>query len=120
MIEWFFQSNRFDICCCVQAGKKNKNKNHVEGTLPRIFEHAYAPFVLSKPVRAVVVVVFIGLLCSSIAVAPKIDVGLDQELSMPEDSYMLDYFNVSLATSLDSIELILATIVVVDSFVRSS
>lgn len=37
-------------------------------------------------------VVFFGWLCSSIAVAPKIDVGLDQELSMPEDSFVLRYF----------------------------
>lgn len=55
----------------------------------------YAPFLLSKAVRAIVTVLFLGWLCSSIAVAPKIEVGLDQELSMPEDSYMLNYFRVS-------------------------
>jgi len=39
-----------------------------------------------------VIVIFLGWLCSSIAVLPKIDVGLDQELSMPEDSYVTKYF----------------------------
>jgi len=88
------ESNRFDICCCVQVGKKSDSNSEgsAEGTLYKIFQHAYAPFILSKPVRAIVFVVFMGWLCSSIAVAPKIEVGLDQELSMPEDSYMLDYF----------------------------
>ena len=95
------QNNRFDICCCVQVSKKSDSyeENAAEGTLYKIFQHAYAPFVLSKPVRAIVVVVFFGWLCASIAVAPQIDVGLDQELSMPGDSYMLDYFSVSFQNS---------------------
>ena len=29
------------------------------------------------------------------SVIPKIEIGLDQELSMPEDSFMLKYFDVS-------------------------
>ena len=48
--------------------------------------------------RAITVVVFFGWVCASVAVSPKIEVGLDQELSMPQDSYMLDYFKVSLLT----------------------
>ena len=36
---------------------------------------------------------FVGLTCASIAVTPQLDVGLDQRLSMPGDSYVLDYFN---------------------------
>lgn len=45
--------------------------------------------------RAITVVIFFGWVCVSVAVSPKIEVGLDQELSMPQDSYMLDYFKVS-------------------------
>lgn len=39
--------------------------------------------------------VFFGWICSSIAVVPHIEIGLDQELSMPEDSFVLKYFKVS-------------------------
>ena len=87
-----------DIFCCVQLSKKSdgKSEGSAEGVLYKLFQHAYAPFILSKPMRAIVVVVFFGWLCTSIALAPRIDVGLDQELSMPEDSYMLDYFKVYL------------------------
>lgn len=60
-----------------------------------MFQHAYAPFILSKTMRAVVMVAFFGWLCASIALMPRVEVGLDQELSMPEDSYMLTYFKVS-------------------------
>lgn len=37
-------------------------------------------------------ILFYGWLCSSVAVLPHIELGLDQELSMPEDSFVLKYF----------------------------
>ena len=39
-------------------------------------------------------IIFFGWLCTSIAVVPHIEIGLDQELSMPEDSFVLKYFQV--------------------------
>jgi Niemann-Pick C1 protein len=42
--------------------------------------------------RKSVVVIFLGLFCFSTSVVPKIEVGLDQEVSMPDDSYVLKYF----------------------------
>ena len=38
-------------------------------------------------------IAFVGLTCFSVALIPSIHVGLDQRLSMPKDSYVLDYFN---------------------------
>ncbi len=46
----------------------------------RLFERFYAPFLFNEWVRPSVVVVFFGWLCASIAMVPKIDVGLDQVL----------------------------------------
>ena len=46
-------------------------------------------------VRCVVVFIFSTLLCVSLAVIPTISVGLDQELSMPEGSHALKYFEVN-------------------------
>lgn len=46
-------------------------------------------------VRVVVVLLFLGVFCASFAVTPQLDVGLEQDLSMPEDSYVLKYFKVS-------------------------
>ena len=97
LFSFYLQSNRLDICCCVKVGKKNdaENADAAEGALYKIFRDGYAPFVLSKPMRTIIMVVFFGWLCASFALAPRLEVGLDQELSMPEDSYMLDYFAVS-------------------------
>ena len=64
-----------------------------EGILYRMFKYFYAPFLMKKWVRASVVIIFYGWLCSSLAVVPKIEIGLDQEISMPDDSFVLKYFN---------------------------
>jgi hypothetical protein len=50
---------------------------------------------MKKIVRAAVMVIFFGWLCTSIAVIPDVEIGLDQELSMSEDSYVLKYFKVT-------------------------
>ena len=101
------------------------------GMLFKLFEHIYAPFLLKKWIRAAVVIIFFGWACSSIAVVPKIEIGLwstviiiiiivhnnininiiiiiivivivmimiifilglDQEISMPDNSFVLKYF----------------------------
>jgi len=59
---------------------------------------------MKKKVRAGVFVIFYAWLCSSLAVLPHIEVGLDQELSMPEDSYVLKYFQVIIQTNLITLD----------------
>ena len=84
------EANRYDILCCFKASKKEAVAT--EGTLYRVFKHLYAPFLLKKWTRCLVMILFFGWFCSSVAVVPQIEVGLDQEISMPDDSYVLKYF----------------------------
>jgi len=49
--------------------------------------------LLSVFVRPVVIALFTALLFGSIAVIPKIDVGLDQELALPKVSEIKKNFN---------------------------
>ncbi|XP_071519627.1 NPC intracellular cholesterol transporter 1-like [Panulirus ornatus] len=84
------EENRFDILCCIRGSDKEGSSQ--EGPLQKAFKYVYAPMLLSRIVRPIVMVVFAGWLCSSIAVLPKIDIGLDQEISMPDDSYLQKYF----------------------------
>lgn len=84
--------NRFDIFCFIRGSKQDIPLGPREGVLYKFFKSIYVPFLMKKAVRVIVMVVFFGWLCSSIAVAPHIDIGLDQELSMPEDSFVLKYF----------------------------
>uniref|UniRef100_A0A4W3IQ26 Niemann-Pick disease, type C1 n=1 Tax=Callorhinchus milii TaxID=7868 RepID=A0A4W3IQ26_CALMI len=84
------ESNRLDIFCC--AKQKSINTDHSDGFLFRFFKHIYAPFLLNDWVRLIVMSLFVGILSFSIAVLNKVEIGLDQRYSMPDDSYVLQYF----------------------------
>ena len=59
------------------------------------FERIYAPFIVSKPVRIVVLSIFItGLIISTMFFIPRMEIGLDQRIAMPDDSYVYKYFTV--------------------------
>nr|XP_019965833.1 PREDICTED: Niemann-Pick C1 protein [Paralichthys olivaceus] len=84
------EGNRLDIICCVKLPEGQETKT--DGFLFRFFKKVYAPFILKEWVRPIIVAVFVGILSFSIAVTNKVEIGLDQKLSMPDDSYVLDYF----------------------------
>ncbi|KAI4905204.1 hypothetical protein NFI96_011036 [Prochilodus magdalenae] len=84
------EKNRMDILCCVKLPVEQVGKT--DGILFRFFKKVYAPFILKEWVRPLVVALFVGMLSFSIAVIDKVEIGLDQRLSMPDDSYVLDYF----------------------------
>ncbi|TNN67466.1 Niemann-Pick C1 protein [Liparis tanakae] len=56
-------------------------------TTPLIEPYVYSPYFGGSDVA-----VFVGILSFSISVVDKVDIGLDQKLSMPDDSYVLQYF----------------------------
>ncbi|KAL8568619.1 hypothetical protein ACOMHN_032275 [Nucella lapillus] len=88
------EDNRPDVVCCTRVGRrKGKEGAGEEGVLFSLIHWFYGPFLLSQWVRPVVMVVFVGWFCASVAVTPRIEVGLDQSLAMPKDSYVLDYFS---------------------------
>ncbi|KAF4076370.1 hypothetical protein AMELA_G00213600 [Ameiurus melas] len=84
------ERNRLDILCCIKLPDSQEEKT--DGILYRFFKKVYAPFILKEWVRPLVVAVFVGMLSFSIAVTDKVDIGLDQQLSMPDDSFVLHYF----------------------------
>nr|XP_057922980.1 NPC intracellular cholesterol transporter 1 [Doryrhamphus excisus] len=84
------EANRLDIICCVKLPEGQEQK--VDSILFRFFKKCYAPFILKEWVRPIIVAVFVGVLSFSIAVVNKVEIGLDQKLSMPDDSYVLQYF----------------------------
>ncbi|XP_039756217.1 NPC intracellular cholesterol transporter 1 isoform X2 [Pararge aegeria] len=85
-------NNRYDVFCCVSGSKVSDARETGDGALFNLFRYVYVPFLMKREVRASVMIIFFAWLCSSVAVAPHIDIGLDQELSMPQDSYQLKYF----------------------------
>nr|XP_014344420.1 PREDICTED: Niemann-Pick C1-like protein 1 [Latimeria chalumnae] len=82
---------RFDICCCVKLKNIKKKKN--KGLLLPFMRNYYAPFLLHHVTRVIVMLVFLFMFCAGIFLMFQVKIGLDQELSMPTDSYMLEYFD---------------------------
>ncbi|XP_064480279.1 NPC intracellular cholesterol transporter 1-like [Ornithodoros turicata] len=85
------EAGRLDVCCWVKT-KSGKLEETSSGLLYSLFENHYAPALMKRPVRLAVMLLFVGWLCLSGAVLSKIEVGLEQEISMPLDSYLQDYF----------------------------
>ncbi len=65
----------------------------MDGFLFGLFKRYYAPFIMNRYVRPTVIFLFITWLASSIALLPYVKIGLEQTITMPKDSYMIDYFS---------------------------
>ncbi|KAM4578085.1 NPC1-like intracellular cholesterol transporter 1 [Fundulus diaphanus] len=85
-------NNRCELLCCVTVSKDRPNEPN-EGFLLPFMRKYYAPVLLHRYTRITVMLVFIFLLCASLFLMLNVKVGLDQELAMPQGSYMLDYFH---------------------------
>ena len=64
-----------------------------EGWLQRFIRKIYAPRLLDKKVKMLVLTFFVTLFAAGIALVPQVQLGLDQRIAIPEDSYMIQYFN---------------------------
>lgn len=85
---------RMDVCCCISGSQTIFIEDgSSQGFLYRLFENYYAPALMKEPVRLTVVLVFVGWACFSFAALGNTKIGLDQEISMPLDSYLQGYFH---------------------------
>lgn len=85
------EASRPDFLCCFSKGKLPQPEQK-EGLLLRFFRKIYAPFLLHGFTRPVVLLLFLTLFGANLYLMCHISVGLDQELALPEDSYLIDYF----------------------------
>ncbi|KAI3335570.1 patched family-domain-containing protein [Ustulina deusta] len=64
-----------------------------ESLLQQFIRKHYAPTLLRKKVKVVIITIFFGLLAAGVALIPYVKLGLDQRVALPDDSYLIDYFN---------------------------
>lgn len=64
-----------------------------EGILQRFILRHYAPTLLGRKVKVVVVAVFLGIFAAGVALIPEVKLGLDQRVAIPDGSYLIPYFN---------------------------
>ena len=100
------EDHRADCFPCIQIKAArihlNGNNTHVgpraydmpdESLLQQFIRKQYAPALLGKKVKAAVLVIFTALLAAGIALIPYVQLGLDQRLALPDNSYLINYFN---------------------------
>ena len=104
------EDDRYDFIPFLKASKKSTevySSVFDSGTLasPGVFEKFHeplfsrmirkhlAPNLMKGRVKTAVVAIFLAWLSASLAVFPKLQLGLDQRLAVPSDSYLVDYFN---------------------------
>ncbi|KAF8305447.1 hypothetical protein DL93DRAFT_355458 [Clavulina sp. PMI_390] len=63
------------------------------GILARFFRRVYAPFILHPSVKGTVIAIFAGMAVSAGVAVQHLELGLDQRLALPADSYLVNYFN---------------------------
>ncbi|KAL6709963.1 niemann-Pick type C-related protein 1 [Coniothyrium glycines] len=64
-----------------------------EGALQRFIRKTYAPALLGKKTKVGVIAVFFGIFTAALALFPSVQLGLDQRIAIPSDSYLIPYFN---------------------------
>lgn len=85
------EASRPDVLCCFSTRKLPPPKQK-EGLLLRFFRKIYTPFLLHRFIRPAVLLLFLTLFGANLYLMCNISVGLDQELALPKDSYLIDYF----------------------------
>lgn len=87
--------NRVDVFCCIQKKVLNdddpiNSEVPYESVITKLME-PYSGFLLKSPVKLVVIAIFVAMVSVSIILIPQIEVGLDQQMALPTDSYVYKY-----------------------------
>lgn len=64
-----------------------------ESSLQQFIRTTYAPVLLGRKMKVAVVVFFIGIFTAGVSLMPEVQLGLDQRVAIPDDSYLIPYFN---------------------------
>ncbi|TNN18496.1 Niemann-Pick type protein 1B [Schistosoma japonicum] len=86
--------HEIDLAEQQQRPEVNKNASATHSWLHYAVANFLSPVILSGWARPCIIIVSLAWLCFAAAILPNgLHLSLDQKLSMPTDSYMLDYFN---------------------------
>ncbi|XP_011000885.1 PREDICTED: Niemann-Pick C1 protein [Populus euphratica] len=92
------EDNRIDCFPCIKVpsspGGSNEGINQRRpGLLARYMKEVHAPILGFWAVKIVVIAIFVAFALASVALCPRIESGLEQQVVLPRDSYLQGYFN---------------------------
>jgi len=87
--------NKLDVACCIGINKEDEGDEEcfAGGILYFLVKKVYSPFLMLYPIRVIVVLVFSVMLSCSICFIPNLEVGIAQTIALPQDSFLMDYFD---------------------------
>ncbi|RKP09076.1 patched family-domain-containing protein [Thamnocephalis sphaerospora] len=85
------EEDRIDCFPCIRV--PDTDRPDQEGLIQSFFRINYAPFILQRWIKPAVILGFLGLFFASLALIPSVELGLDQRVALPSDSYMISYFD---------------------------
>lgn len=65
----------------------------VNGYVALFFDRYYAPFLFHPITKTFVLLAFLAMLLAGINLAPRVQLGLPQQVALPQDSYLITYFD---------------------------
>ncbi|KAJ0969094.1 hypothetical protein J5N97_021971 [Dioscorea zingiberensis] len=91
------EDNRVDCFPCVKvspsvSSDKGSGQRKL-GLLTRYMKDVHAPFLGLPGVKLIVIAAFIAIAFASIVLSTKLQPGLEQQIALPRDSYLQDYFD---------------------------
>ncbi|OLL22746.1 Niemann-Pick type C-related protein 1 [Neolecta irregularis DAH-3] len=86
------RANRLDCFPCIRASSRSR-PIQAEGFLSKVIRRYYAPNLLKPTVKFVVIGLFTALLATALGLFPRLQLGLDQRIALPNDSYLIPYFD---------------------------
>jgi Niemann-Pick C1 protein len=91
------EAGRADCIPCLRAVAPDDQPAYQhdgdEGWLQTFIRRVYAPRLLHNKTKVAVVTVFLGIWAASLALIPSVQLGLDQRIALPSDSYLIPYFD---------------------------
>ncbi|PPQ77710.1 hypothetical protein CVT25_011145 [Psilocybe cyanescens] len=93
-----YEDSRVDCFPCIRLPPRialldAPNTSSGLGTIARFIRRYYAPFLLKPFTKAAVLISFSGIFVASVISIQHIQLGLDQRLALPSESYLVDYFD---------------------------
>lgn len=86
------ESNRIDILAWIKVNDAQDDAA-IKFDFTQLIRDYFAPFILTPSVKPKILSVFLLWLGVSLSLLPQIELGLDQRIALPADSYLIDYFN---------------------------
>ncbi|CAN6827337.1 unnamed protein product [Brassica oleracea] len=92
------EDKRVDCFPCIKRAQSSDGDDKgvgqkKPGLLTRYMKEVHAPILSHWAVKILVIAFFFGLAMAGIALATRIEPGLEQQIVLPQDSYLQDYFN---------------------------